>query len=88
MALTLALKAKTISRLESVFVKTDLGWVEIAAEGRQVVLSGQAGTAVQRFQALTLACKTVALHNLSDQISASETDAKTAAALTLQILKP
>ncbi len=42
---------------------------------------------MQRFQALTLACKTVALHNLSDQISVSETDAKTPAALTLQILK-
>ena len=51
------------------------------------MLSGQAASAAQRFQALTLARKSVAIHNLSDQISVSETDAKTPAALTLQILK-
>ena len=87
MALVWALEAKTISRLEAAFVKGDLGWVEIAADGRQVVLSGQAETAGQRFQALALARKTVAIHNLSDQITVSETGAKTPAALTLQIFK-
>ena len=87
MALVWALEAKTISRLEAAFVKADLGWVEIAADGRQVVLSGQAETAAQRFQALALARKTVAIHNLSDQITVSETGAKTPAALTLQIFK-
>ena len=87
MALVWALEAKTISRLEAAFVKADLGWVEIAADGRQVVLSGQAETAGQRFQALALARKTVAIHNLSDQITVSETGAKTPAALTLQIFK-
>ena len=87
MALVWALEAKTISRLEEAFVKADLGWVEIAADGRQVVLSGQAETAAQRFQALALARKTVAIHNLSDQITVSETGAKTPAALTLQIFK-
>ena len=87
MALVWALEAKTISRLEAAFVKADLDWVEVAADGRQAVLSGQAETAAQRFQALTLARKTVAMHNLSDQISVSETDAKTPAALTLQIFK-
>ena len=87
MALVWALEAKTISRLEAAFVKADLGWVEIAADGRQVVLSGQAETAAQRFQALALARKTVAIHNLSDQITVSEIGAKTPAALTLQIFK-
>ena len=87
MALVWVLEAKTIARLEAAFVKADLGWVEIAADGRQVVLSGQAETAAQRFQALALARKTVAIHNLSDQITVSETGAKTPAALTLQIFK-
>ena len=41
MALVWVLEAKTISRLEAAFVKADLGWVEIAADGRQVVLSGR-----------------------------------------------
>ena len=87
MALVWVLEAKTISRLEAAFVKADLGWVEIAADGRQMVLSGRAETAAQRFQALALARKIVAIHNLSDQIVLSETGAKTPVALTLQIFK-
>ena len=48
MALVWVLEAKTISRLEAAFVKADLDWVEVAADGRQVVLSGQAKSAAQR----------------------------------------
>ena len=87
MALVWALEAKTISLLEAAFVKADLGWVEIVADGREEVLSGRAETAAQRFQALALARKIVAIHNLSDQIVLSETGAKTPVALTLQIFK-